>query len=87
MTWGEVLLVFAGIPAVMFVVITVVVLTLTKPTTPAPFPAPLLGAGAAMTFGLAVAPPAVEDAPPTRGTRVAPPGPPPAYSESSSGDR
>ena len=34
MTWGEVLLVFAGIPAVMFMVITVFVLTLTKPTTP-----------------------------------------------------
>ena len=34
MTWWEVLLVFAGIPAVMFMVITVVVLTLTKPTTP-----------------------------------------------------
>lgn len=34
MTWWEVLLVFAGIPAIMFVVITVVVLTLTKPTTP-----------------------------------------------------
>ena len=34
MTWWEVLLVFAGIPALMFVVITVVVLTLTKPTTP-----------------------------------------------------
>ena len=34
MTWWEVLLVFAGIPAVMFAVITVVVLTLTKPTTP-----------------------------------------------------
>lgn len=34
MTWWQVLLVFAGIPAVMFVAITVVVLRLTTPTTP-----------------------------------------------------